>query len=121
MATLEPGTKRFIVPLRLHSKSNVLASFDGLTLAWRRDFVITDQSEFVFVNPTQNEGKICLKIKLKNGSEINCTDDHKIFYKGRYIIAKDLVSLWNNLKHRERQISNSRTIWRTSYNTIKRC
>ena len=47
---------------------------------------------------TQNNTKKCLKIKLKNGTEINCTEDHEIYYNGRYICAKELVSLCNNLK-----------------------
>lgn len=52
---------------------------------------------------TQNTTKRCLKIKLKNGSEINCTEDHEIFYNGRYILAKELVSLRNNLKHKDNE------------------
>jgi hypothetical protein len=36
--------------------------------------------------------KPTLKIKLKNGAEIICTDDHKFYYKGAWISAKHLVS-----------------------------
>lgn len=50
---------------------------------------------------TQNKTKKCLKIKLKNGNEINCTEDHEIFYNGRYILAKELVSLYNELKNKD--------------------
>ena len=50
---------------------------------------------------TANEGKKCLKIRLKNGYEINCTEDHEIFHNGRYIIAKDLLSLYNKFKNKD--------------------
>jgi len=34
------------------------------------------------------------KIKLKNGSEINVTENHKFFYQGGWITIKHLLSLW---------------------------
>ena len=42
---------------------------------------------------TQKNTKKCLKITLKNGKTIKCTEDHEIYYQGRYIYAKDLVYL----------------------------
>lgn len=46
------------------------------------------------VIPTIGNKKKCYNIKLKNGKEIKCTYDHKIFFKGRYITADKLVSLY---------------------------
>lgn len=39
--------------------------------------------------------KPTVRIKLKNGKEIICTDDHKFFYKGGWISIKHLLSLAN--------------------------
>jgi len=39
--------------------------------------------------------KPTVKIKLKNGEEIICTDDHKFYFKGEWVCIKHLLSLWN--------------------------
>src|ERR1035437_3125649 len=39
--------------------------------------------------------KPVVKIKLKSGEEIICTDDHKFYYKGEWICIKHLLSLWD--------------------------
>lgn len=52
------------------------------------------------INVFKNENNIkkCYSFKFKNGDEIKCTEDHEIFYQGRYVCAKDLVSLHKQLK-----------------------
>ena len=37
--------------------------------------------------------KRTVKVKLKNGEFITCTEDHKFFYKGGWISIKHLLSL----------------------------
>ena len=39
--------------------------------------------------------KKLIKVNLKNGSTIIATEDHKFYYRGCYIVLKDLVSLHN--------------------------
>ena len=41
----------------------------------------------------QPNAKRCFKIKLKDGTEIICTEDHKFFYQQRYIEIKNILSL----------------------------
>jgi intein/homing endonuclease len=41
----------------------------------------------------QKNTKRCFKIKLKDGTLIECTEDHKFFYNGRYIELKNILSL----------------------------
>lgn len=38
--------------------------------------------------------KPCLRIKLKNGSIIECTEDHKFFYKGSWVAIKEIINFW---------------------------
>ena len=33
-----------------------------------------------------------IKFKFKNGEELVCTEDHEIWYKGKWVEAKDLMS-----------------------------
>jgi intein/homing endonuclease len=40
--------------------------------------------------------KKTIRIKLKSGHEIICTEDHKFFYKGSWIEVKHLLSLVND-------------------------
>ena len=39
--------------------------------------------------------KPCFRIRLKNGKEIQCTQDHKFFFEGAWVEIKDIVSLWH--------------------------
>lgn len=39
--------------------------------------------------------KKAVKIKLKNGKFIECTDDHKFYFRGRWIEIKNILSLLN--------------------------
>jgi hypothetical protein len=39
--------------------------------------------------------KSCVKIKLKSGKEIICTEDHKIYFSGRWCEAKEILSLFD--------------------------
>lgn len=39
--------------------------------------------------------KRAVRIKLKNGKFIECTDDHKFFFRGRWIEIKNILSLFN--------------------------
>lgn len=43
----------------------------------------------------RNNQKKAVKIKLKNGQEIICTQDHKFYYKGGWLEIKQILSLWN--------------------------
>lgn len=43
-------------------------------------------------NPTE---KKCVLIKLKNGNTVECTDDHKFFFKGTWVCIKDILSLFD--------------------------
>lgn len=43
----------------------------------------------------KNENK-CLKITLKNGTVIKCTEEHEFYYEGAWISIKHLLSLHNN-------------------------
>lgn len=62
-------------------------------------FTSTGQSVVndVFVNKNT---KKCIKIKLKNGNEIQVTDDHKFMFRQGWHDIKYIVSLWheNNTK-----------------------
>jgi len=39
--------------------------------------------------------KKTIRIKLKNGTQIVCTEDHKFYFEGIWICGKDLLSLLN--------------------------
>lgn len=39
--------------------------------------------------------KKAVRIKLKNGKEIICTQDHKFFFDGGWLEIKQILSLWN--------------------------
>lgn len=61
----------------------------------------TEKCEFknvVSVFKNENNTKKCYCFKFKNGDKIKCTEDHEIFYQGRYVCAKDLVSLHKQIK-----------------------
>jgi intein/homing endonuclease len=47
-----------------------------------------------------NNTKKAVRIKLKNGKYIECTNDHKFFYRGRWVEIKNILSLLdeNNTK-----------------------
>ena len=42
-----------------------------------------------------HSNKPCFRIRLKNGQEIRCTQDHKFFFEGAWIEIKDIISLWH--------------------------
>lgn len=44
---------------------------------------------------TPQNKKPCYKIKLKNGAEINCTQDHKFYFNGGWHEAKNIIHLWD--------------------------
>ena len=46
------------------------------------------------IHKMQNS-KPCVKVKLKNGSEIICTDDHEFYFKGSWTKIKDILSLYD--------------------------
>lgn len=39
--------------------------------------------------------KKAVRIKLKNGKFIECTDDHRFYFRGRWIEIKNILSLLN--------------------------
>jgi hypothetical protein len=66
----------------------------------QNDFVLSyneeiKSEEWKLVNNVfkHNNTKPTVKIKLKNGKEIICTDDHRFYYKGGWTKVKCLLSL----------------------------
>ena len=49
---------------------------------------VTHLHSFVNTKPS-------LRITLKNGSIIECTEDHKFYHEGAWVSVKHIVSLWN--------------------------
>jgi len=47
---------------------------------------VTNTFKFINDKPT-------VKIKLRSGEEIICTEDHKFYYKGGFVMIKHLLSL----------------------------
>tara|TARA_R110000772_G_scaffold46246_6_gene105605 strand:- start:1236 stop:1760 length:525 start_codon:yes stop_codon:yes gene_type:complete len=47
----------------------------------------------------QNKKK-CIKITLKNGETIQCSEDHEFYYEGSWLSIKHIVSLWNDSKNK---------------------
>ena len=66
---------------------DVVKSFNEKT---KEDEWKTVTDTFTFLNQ-----KRTVRVKLKNGKEIICTDDHKFYYKGGWISIKHLLSLSN--------------------------
>lgn len=55
----------------------------------------TKETEYKNVTNTfKYDNNKLIRIKLKNGTIINVTENHKFFYRGEYICIKDLLSLW---------------------------
>lgn len=55
-----------------------------------------DREEFkkvYSINKQQNK-KPCFKITMNDGTIIQCTKDHKFYYKGRYIELENILSLY---------------------------
>jgi intein/homing endonuclease len=44
----------------------------------------------------KNNQKKCIKITLKTGETIHCTEDHEFYYEGAWVSIKHVVSLWND-------------------------
>ncbi len=55
---------------------------------------------------TGGNKKPCVKIKLKNGSEIICTDDHKFYFRWGYLEIKHILTFKSNLKDRNKHEIN---------------
>jgi hypothetical protein len=72
-------------PISEIKEGDVVLSFNEVTKTkeWK---LVTEKFEYKNTKPT-------IKIKLRNGSEIICTDDHLFYFKGGWISAKHLVSL----------------------------
>ena len=49
--------------------------------------------------------KTSIKIKLKNGKIIRCTEDHLFYFRGDWISIKDILSLLNETNKKLQQIS----------------
>lgn len=45
-----------------------------------------------------------VRIRLKNGTEIKVTEDHKFYYKNRWVSVKDLLSLFYGTMEKNREI-----------------
>lgn len=69
----------------------------------------TKSNEFKLVKGLHQfkNDKKCLKITLKNGTVIKCTEDHEFYYEGAWISIKHLLSLRNDkLKNKNHGILN---------------
>lgn len=40
--------------------------------------------------------KKSIEIKLRDGTVIKCTEDHKFYYEGGWVCIKDILSLWHD-------------------------
>ena len=67
-------------------------------LSYNHDLAKKEYKSVVGVIKNENNTKKCLEIKLKNGSVIKCTEDHEIYFNGRYETAKNILSLWKQHK-----------------------
>jgi intein/homing endonuclease len=61
-------------------------------LSYNHEKKITEYKEVI--NTFKYDNEKLIRIKLKNGSYINVTENHKFFNRGEYISIKDLLSLW---------------------------
>ena len=71
-------------PISQIQSGDIVLSYNETTKEneWK---VVTDTFKYLNTKPT-------ILIKLKNGKEIICTEDHKFFFKGGWVSAKHLVS-----------------------------
>lgn len=59
---------------------------------------VTNKKEYKKVTHTKKSiKKKLLRIKLKNGSIIECTEDHRFFHNGCWIEIKELLKSWKHL------------------------
>ena len=70
-----------------------------LVQSFNHDTQLSELKKVFRVFKNVDNTKKCYKITFKNGDVIKCTYDHEIFYRGRYICAKDLVSLYNKINN----------------------
>lgn len=49
----------------------------------------------------KDHGKKCILVKLKNGSVIRCTEDHKFYFEGAWHSIKHILSLWDERRNLE--------------------
>lgn len=61
------------------------------------EFVLTSGERYKRVSAVHKmkNDKPTVRIKLKNGKQIICTEDHKFFFSGRWVEIKYLLSLVN--------------------------
>lgn len=67
-------------------------SIGDVVLSFNEDLKVNEWKKVVNTFKYQNT-KNTIRVKLKNGKEIICTDDHKFYYKGGWISIKHLLSL----------------------------
>jgi len=72
-------------------------------LSFNHDSKETEYKNVIDVIKNTSNKKKCLKITLKNGKQIKCTDDHQIYLNGRYETAKNVLSLWDNIKTQDNE------------------
>ena len=70
-------------------------SINDKCLSYNHDTGTNEFKQVQAVIKTPNV-KRCFKIKLKDGTVITCTEDHKFFYQQRYIEVKHILSLLKN-------------------------
>lgn len=54
------------------------------------------------LNTFKYDNETIIRIKLKNGSEIKVTENHKFFHNGGWISVKDLLSLYYGNMEKDR-------------------
>jgi len=80
-------TKRGEIPIKEIVIGDIVKSFNesnGL-FEWKE---VQDTFKMANTKPT-------VRIKLKNGQEIICTEDHKFFYEGGWVSIRNILSLLN--------------------------
>jgi hypothetical protein len=77
-----------LVPISELKKNDIVLSHNHLSGS--------DEYRKVLSCIKQPNVKSCFRIKMKNGDVIECTEDHKFYFNGRYIEIKYLVDLWKN-------------------------
>jgi len=96
------GTRCFYESQKIITNNGVKkisdVSKNDMVLSFNEESKISEYKKVLDVIKTSNHNKKCLKITFKNGEVIKCTEDHKIYYKGRYVCAKDLVKELENSK-----------------------
>jgi hypothetical protein len=64
------------------------------------------------VNKFEYDNKKLVKVKLKDGSEIKCTPDHKFFFRGEWLQIQEILTIFDEWKNNgnESQTTDSTSV-----------